>query len=209
MALETSRVIFGEARLYSVPWNATEGAEFPLATVNALADPGEAYDGTNWIGRGYTQDGMGIRMSVDYEGIPADQSLDDLFRVATGRDIGLTTNLIQMTPDNFAVAFGQGEVDTEAPGEGTRGYNEFKITSTIEERYNSWLLDARVPETGEPYRILVPKGQSIGSVEATFGNRSTAAQIPVDIAALPDNTRGDDIEVLLLREYVAALPVTP
>ena len=197
-------VIFGTALLYSTPHG--EKNAFPEDTVNYGGDWGTPTDQeAAWEARGYTNDGIGLSMSVDREEINADQVLDPLFRPITGRDITISTTLIEMTADNLNLGLGQGAVTTTAPGAGTRGYDQWDVTANVTDQYNSWGIDVEKPADGEPIRGIVWKGLSTGSLDTTFGNRSAAAGIPIEITALPDDT-GETTRIFTLRDYVAALP---
>lgn len=201
----SAAVIYGNALLYSTPHDADNA--FPAATVDygtAWGTPaGPPAQPAAWEERGYTQDGINLNMTVDRDEIGADQVLDPLFRPITGRDVMISTNLIEMTAANLNLGLGQGTVTTTAPGVGTRGYDEFDLTATVSDQYNSWGIDAEQPADGEPFRAIIWKGLASGGVDTSFGNRSTAAQIGIEMTALPDDSVSPT-RIMTIRDYVPA-----
>jgi len=198
----SAAVIYGNALLYSTPHD--EDNDFPEATVDygqPWATPGD--QPAAWEARGYTQDGINLSMTVDRDEIGADQVLDPLFRPVTGRDVSISTNLIEMTAANLQLGLGQGKVTTTAPGAGARGFDEFNLEATVTDDYNSWGIDVEQPADGEPFRAIVWKGLATGGVDTTFGNRSAAAQIGIEVAALPDDSVSPT-RILTIRDYVPA-----
>lgn len=201
-----SAVIYGTAQLYSTPFGTANN--FPVATINygtAWGTP--TPQALPWETRGYTQDGISLNMTVDRDTIIADQVLDPLFRPITGRDVMISTNLLEMTAANLNLGLGQGTVTTVAPVGPTtpaRGYDQWSLTANVTDQYNSWGLDAEQPENGEPFRAIVWKGLSSGGLETSFGNRASAGLIPVEITAIPDDSV-QPTRIFTLRDYVPAL----
>lgn len=204
---DSSAVLFGVAHLYAAPFDATN--TFPSDTPDT-GDFGKAWvkgsgQESDWQAAGYTQEGISFAMSVERGEIPADQVLDPLFRPITGRSITLGSNLIEFTPENLQLGLGQGEVTSVAPGAGTRGYDEYSVTANVSDDYRSWGVDAEQPTDGEPFRMIVWKGLATGGLQSTLGQRATAARIPIEITALPDDSGVTD-RILTIRKYAAALP---
>ncbi len=193
---DASAVLFGVADLYVAPYLDTN--DFPADTVDFGTVWGAPYDGV-----GYTQEGISFNLSVDRGEIPADQVLDPLFRPITGRTITLGANLIEFTPGNLKLGLGQGAVDTVAPGAGARGYDEYEVTANVTDEYNAWGVDAQQPADGEPFRLIAWKGLATGGLAATLGQRATAARIPVEVTALPDDSV-TPARILTMRKYIAA-----
>lgn len=196
-------VIYGEALLYATSHH--EDVEFPDDTVNYGGDwgsPGSQPD--PWRNLGYTQEGINLGMTVDRDTIGADQVLDPLFRPITGRDVTIGTNLIEFTAANLQFGLGQGEITQEPAGVGERGYTEFDLTASVVDTFVSVGLDVQKPADGEPMRGIVWKGLATGGVDASFGDRASAAQIPVEIMAVPDDSV-QPTRIFTLRDYIPAL----
>lgn len=206
MANDASAVLFGEANLFVTPYDAEN--DFPVDTVGdgdfgkdwgkAAGQEGE------WLGLGYTQDGINFNMAVERGEIVSDQVLDALFRPITGRTITLGSNLIEFTPGNLKLGLGQGVVTTVAAGEGTRGYDQYAVTGSVVDDYNTWGIDAQQPADGEPFRLVAWKGLATGGLQSNLGQRATAAQIPVEVTVLPDDSV-TPARILTMRKYTPAL----
>jgi hypothetical protein len=200
----SSAVIYGEALLYTTPHH--EKNDFPDAdTINYGTDWGTPPDQPlAWRNLGYTQDGINLGMTVDRDTIGADQVLDPLFRPITGRDVTISSNLIEFTGANLQFGLGQGEISDEPAGPSERGYTEFDLTASVSDRFDSIGIDVQQPADGEPLRAIMWKGLASGGVDATFGNRATAAQIPVEFMAVPDDST-TPTRIFTLRDYIPAL----
>lgn len=193
---DASAVLFGVANLYVAPHD--DDNDFPDDTVDFGSAWGAPYDPL-----GYTQEGITFTMSVERGEIVADQVLDPLFRPITGRSITLGASLIEFTPGNLKLGLGQGDVSTQAPGASARGFDEYEVTADVLDAYNTWGIDAQKPADGEPFRLMVWKGLATGGLSATLGQRATAARIPVEVTALPDDG-ATPARILTMRSYVPA-----
>lgn len=195
---DSSAVLFGNALLYVAPYDDTGAQDFPADTVDYGTTWGAPFDEV-----GYTQEGINLNMSTTRGEIVADQVLDPLFRPVTGRSVSVAANLIEITAGNLALGLGQGDTTTTAPGAGTRGYDEYTLESTVTDDYRTWGIDAEQPADGEPFRVIVWKGLAAGNLSTAFGQRATAARIPVEIQALPDDSV-TPARILSIRDYVPA-----
>ncbi|HBY46028.1 MAG TPA: hypothetical protein DEU95_06305 [Chloroflexi bacterium] len=202
---DATAVLFGIANLYVAEFDATNA--FPIDTVGA-GDFGPVWTkGAGqtpvWAGVGYTQEGVAFNMSIDRGEIAADQVLDPLFRPITGRSVTLASNLIEFTPNNLKLGLGQGAVSTVAAGASTRGYDQYAVTGNVVDAYNTWGVDAQQPDDGEPFRLIAWKGLATSSLQSTLGQRDTAARVPIEITALPDDSVSP-ARILTLRKYIPA-----
>jgi len=202
---DSSAVLFGVAHLYATPFDEDNAFPIDTPTTGDFGVPwtkavGQAND---WTSVGYTQEGITFNMAVERGEIPADQVLDPLFRPITGRTITLGSNLIEFTPENLKLGLGQGTVATTAPTSGARGFDEYEVTANVSDDYRSWGIDAEQPTNGEPFRIIVWKGLATGGLQSTLGQRATAARIPIETTALPDDT-ATPARILTLRKYEPA-----
>lgn len=200
----SSAVLFGVADLFAVPFNANN--TFPLATSPA-GDFGKTWgkvspQSGDWTGVGYTQEGLTFNMSTERGEIVADQVLDPLFRPITGRSVSISGNLIEFTAGNLKLAMGQGAASTTAPSSGVRGYDEYALTANFIDSYHTWGIDAEKPSNGQPFRILLWKGLATSALQSAVGQRDTAARIPLEITALPDDS-ATPARILTIRDYTA------
>lgn len=180
MTLDGTKVLYGISRIFRDDYDPTGALDVPDPDTNEFGSPG-----ATWEELGLTQDYLTFRANTDYAEIPADQYPDPVARVLESRDVGLTGNLIQITPQNMNYALGFGEVATLAAGVGTRGFDRFTLTDEVTEELAAILVDFQNPGNGEFGRVLLPKARPSASVETSFGNRTEATQIPFDFAAIP------------------------
>lgn len=180
MALDGTKVVYGISRIFREDYDPTGVLAIPDPDAQVFGDPG-----ATWEELGLTQDYLTFRANTDYADIPADQYPDPVAQVLESRDVGLAGNLIQVTPQNMAYALGFGDVENEAAGVGTRGWDRFTLTDEVSEALAAILVDFQNPGNGEFGRVFMPKARPASSVETTFGNRTEATQIPFDYAALP------------------------
>lgn len=158
---------------------------------------------TPWVETGYLIGGMDFTSAVERAEIRVDQELEPLLRPATGRDTRIKTGLAEFTPANIKAAVGQGTVNTVAANTNVKGQSDWDLTSTINNNYLAAGADILHPGNNEPVRILVYKGQVLGSV--AVGIRPTeAVVIPLELAALPDTTT-TPAQIAKIRKVLAAL----
>lgn len=163
--------------------------------------------GTAWSGYtalGYTDGGVEFRASLDFADVQVDQELDPIYQVPTGRDLGMNTNLAEVTPANLNLATGMGTTSTVAAASGTRGHDDLAISSTISQAFQSVGLDVKNPGDSEAIRLLIYKGFPTG--QATLPFRPTdKATIAYNVRAYPD-TSVSPARIALFRDVIAALP---
>lgn len=179
----------------------------PFLTGNALPADTVLFGtpwGSNWVDRGFTQEGIELSMEIDRSEIMVDQLLDPALMPISSRTVKLSGNLAEMTPANLKLGFGQGTITNTAPGSGVRGHDDWDLSATVEDDYNSWGLDVQSDGDGEAFRIFVPKGLAVGSVTSTFGDPSDNAKVPIEIQALPD-TSTTPTRILKVRDIIPAV----
>lgn len=197
MARSADAIVYGEALLYYDTYVGDGSEDFPDPDT---IDYGDEWGGT-WTEVGYTQEGITLTISHEYDEIEVDQELDALFLPLTGREMGIATNLAEWTTANLAFATGQGATSTVAAGVGTHGYNQYAITTPDAPTNYVVGIDVLHPSDLEPVRVIGWKGLPTSDMEAVFGNRADNAQIPVDFRLLPD-TGGGSTRVLTVRDYI-------
>lgn len=206
MARNPDALVFGEALMFFDAY-VGDGSE-------TIPDPdpggddvqyGDEWGGT-WQEVGYTQDGISFTINMDREPIEVDQELDALFLVVTGREIEFNTNMAEFSMDNLEFATGQGTVTTTAAGAGTHGYTTYEIAGYQADKYYVVGVDILQPSNSLPMRVAAWKGLPVGSVDASFGDRASNAQIPLGIRALPDAGGGtiNPPRVIEIVQYNAA-----
>lgn len=189
-------------KVYSTPHDADN--DLPANTVDWGAAWGTpSGQAAAWVDRGYTIGGLTFNANLERGEIRVDQEFDPVVRPVTARNITLSTNLAEITADNFNLASGMGAVTTTAAGSGTRGQDNLEIGSTIADQLNSWGFDIQQPNN-EAFRIVVWKGVASGSPSPSFVPED-AAQIALEVTALPD-TDTDPTRIATVRDILPALP---
>lgn len=183
-------------RLYAAPFSSTN--EIPADTV-AWGEPW----GDDWVEIGYTQDGVILKLSLEREEITVDQLMDPVLMPASSRNVGVQTQLAEWTAENLARGFGQGSVETTAPGVSTKGFTDFVLGAGIVEDFESWGLDFGKPYDGEPIRAVGYRGLATGDIEATFGKVDESVNIPVEVRFLPDDSVSP-ARLLLVHDVIPA-----
>lgn len=201
MADQTRIFASRNTKLFYVPWHST--TRFPADTVLFGTAWGTPSGQTGaYVDAGYTIGGERWRFSVDRAEIMVDQELDPAMRPATGRDCQLATNLAELAATNFKLATGQGAITTVAAGAGTRGHDDFDLTSVVADNYYTVGIDAQNPGDLEAIRILLYKCLMTGQTETAF-LPTEAAQIPLEASALPD-TSASPARVATYRDVIPA-----
>lgn len=155
-----------------------------------------------WVETGYLIGGMDFTTQVQRAEIRVDQELEPIGRPATGRDTRIKTGLAEFTANNILSATGQGTVNTVASNVGVRGHIDWDMTSTVNTRYLAAGADILHPGNSEAVRVLIYKGQVLGSVALPV-RASEPAVIPLELAALPDTTTSP-AQIAKIRKVTAA-----
>lgn len=156
-----------------------------------------------WIESGYLIGGMDFNAQVTRGEIRVDQELEPIGRPATARDTRIKTGLAEFTPANILNATGQGTVNTVASNTNVRGQIDWDMTSNINTRYLAAGADILHPGNSEAVRVLIYKGQVLGSVSLPV-RAAEPVVTPLELAALPDNTTTPS-QIAKIRKVTAAL----
>ncbi len=204
MAYDSSKVLFSrDYKFYTVNFSVN------TALPNTNSVPwgnawGNAGNMTSpWVETGYLSGGMDFTSEVSRTEIRVDQELEPIFRPATGRDTRIRTGLAEFDPSNILNATGQGTVNTVASNTGVRGYKDWDMTSQINARYLAAGADILHPGDSEAVRILVYKGQVLGSFSLPV-RPADLVVTPLELAALPDTTT-TPAQIAKIRDVSAAL----
>jgi hypothetical protein len=207
VAGNTSNVVAGrDFYVNTKPWavgTALAGNVLPADTVVWGASWG-----SGWVQLGYTENGLTVSLNIPRTDINVDQELDPVLRIATGRDMRMTTDLAEMTALNLQTASGVGTITTVAavgstPGPAARGHDQLDISSSVTEVFNSIGFDIKTPGDGEAFRVLGYKCLAVGNISMAF--RATAAAVAhLEAAVLPDSLTSPS-RVLALRDIFPAL----
>lgn len=160
--------------VYTEPW--TPGNAFPG---NGIAW-GTAWGGS-WVDKGFTRDGLHVRLAVQRQDILVDQQVDPVLRIPTSRDIQMETRLAQVSMGNLADATGQGTAVTSG------GQVELSISGTIVDQYITVGYDILNPGDNKAIRVVGWKGFATGDVTLDF-TVNDAALIGFAVAIVPDTS---------------------
>lgn len=197
MAFNAGAVIAGrDFKVFRVPFNTTN--IIPADTVLYGTDWGTpSGQSAPWVEVGYTSGGLHFNIAVTRGEIRVDQEVDPILRPATGRQMGMNTNLAEFTPANIQVGAGQGTITTVAPGV-ARGHDDLDILGTIEDNYYSVGYDISHQGDGEAFRIVGWRMQPEGGVTGDI-TPEAAALIQMNMTAFVDTTTNPD-RVLKIRD---------
>jgi hypothetical protein len=128
-----------------------------------------------------TEDGVAFNNAPTVEEIRAWQKAVPVKRFVTGRDAVVTFTLQQFNPDNFALAFGGGEVTEVDPG-----IFQFEPPSDTD-ALAEWLLVVDSHDGDIDDRWVVWRGSVMDAVETSL-QRTGPSLLPISFAALtPDD----------------------
>lgn len=163
--------------IYTEPWAPSN--TFPANTIPW----GTAWGGV-WVDKGFTRDGLHVRLTVQRQDILVDQQVDPVLRIPQSRDIQMQTRLAQVSMTGLADATGQG-TSTVISGGGT-GF-ELDISGTIVDQWITTGFDILNPGDNRPLRVVGWKGFATGDVTLDF-TVNDAAQIGYAVAIVPDTS---------------------
>lgn len=196
---DVTKVVAGRnSKVFLAPWGASNA--LPADTVVW----GTTWGGT-FVEQGYTDGGVTFGLSIDRADITVDQELDPILRPITGRGVTLSGNFSEFSPAKIKDGIGQGAVTTLAAISGTRGHDDYNLTSTVTDQYVSAGFDILNPGDNEAIRVVGWRCLATGGVDTTFGVADAAAQVPYEYSALPDSSTSPS-RILTIRDIIAALP---
>lgn len=204
MAYDATKVLVSrDYKFYTVNFNANN------VLPNANSVPwGNAWGNSGnmtspWVESGYLIGGMDFTSAIERTETRVDQELDPIYRPATGRDTRIKTGLAEFSPTSIKNATGQGTVNTVASNTNVRGYSQWDLTSTVNSNYLSAGADILHPGDSEAVRIIVYKGQVLGSPSVPV-RPAEPVVTPLELAALPD-TSASPSRIAAIQDVSAAL----
>lgn len=197
--MDASAVVAGRDFLvWSAPFAASPGNAMPADTVPWGTTPGASFSQA-----GLTTGGINVSINIPRTDIRTDQLLDPVFRVPTGRDMRMTSDLAEMTVDNIQVASGIGTLSTVAPAGAAKGHDQLDIDASVDEVYRAIFYDILVPGDNEAFRVLAYKTLNVGNVNMQFRD-TAAATIHLEAAVLPD-TSATPTRIMAIRDVIPAV----
>ena len=190
-------IVGRNTRVYMAPYASLE--TLPADTVAF----GTAW-GDDWDDVGYTQEGLALSIETEFDEIFVDQVEDAMRRVISSRTIMVSTNLAENTLENMVRAVGYGSLSTVAPGSGTRGHDDFTITSGQQSANYSFGFDVLDDKSTEAVRAIIYNGRITSNVSSTYGLTDDIAKLPIEVTAEPDPTT-DPPRLLTIRHVLAAV----
>ena len=91
-----------------------------------------------------------------------------------------------------------------AATQSVKGHSDWDLTAQINNRYLAAGADILHPGNNEAERVIIYKGQMLGSVALPV-RPTEAAVIPLELAALPDTTTSP-AQIAKIRKVLAILP---
>jgi hypothetical protein len=152
-----------------------------------------------WVHVGYTDGGFQFTYGIEELKVPADQSLEPIKIVTTGRTITIATTLLQISADNLVLAYGGGTITPES------GYDLYTPPAIGEEEEVS-LYFKLVNEVDGPVRLAIRRAKRTGDSAIAF-TKTEAAKISASWEVLDPGMSADPTPVQL--EAVEYRIVTP
>lgn len=143
-------------------------------------------DFTGYTKLGYTSGGLSLNWNLQRGTINVDQELDPILRPAQSRSLTMESNLAEFLPANMVLATGQGAVTSVAASTGVRGHDQYDVTSTIVDAYNTVIYDIQ-QQNAEAIRVVAWRGLATGSPQPRF-EPNNPALMAYQISALPDTS---------------------
>jgi hypothetical protein len=201
MAFNALAVLYGrDFAVFTVPHSSTN--TLPADTLlygTAWGTP--SGQSAPWVDVGYTDGGLSFTIGVTRGSIRVDQSLDDIAKPATGRDMSLSTQMAEFTTTNIYTAAGQGTPSSLAATTAVRGYNDLDIGPTIVDAYRSIGFDILHPGDAQAFRVVGWRTLPSGSVNGQI-NAEDNATIGLDCTCFPDTTTTPN-RILKIHDVVA------
>lgn len=161
--------------------------------------------GTSWSGYtdlGYTQGGITFAANLDRNTINVDQVLDPVLQPISARNVTMSGNMAQFTPQTLRSATGMGSIVQVAPGAGTRGHDDLSITGSVSDVFKSIGFDAE-QQNLEAFRGILYKSLASGSPSPVI-SPDDAAAIAFEFSANIDDSTSP-ARVARIRRVLAAL----
>lgn len=202
MAYKTENIIQGAAEL----WLAAGGTALPALTANAPAkgtvSPATGLDGSaNWLGIGFTSEGVEVEYAPEYTDVEVDQLLDAAVIFKTKQTVTVNTTLAEATLENLLYVWGlkaaalktTGTVEggTLATGEKELGIDGGSLNDFPNERSLAFVGSApRATNNVVDKERLYMIRRVLQTESSTHGlKRSEATMLPVSFRCLPDPSK--------------------
>jgi hypothetical protein len=150
---------------------------------------------------GYTSGGLSFGIDQSRNEIRVDQ---EFFPVATPlSEVSVTmgAELAEITPANLLAATGLGAVSTVAAASGTRGHDDWDVTSSFTESTRTYLARALMPDN-EVLNISLWKAQATASADMTI-EPDNPATIGLEVTGLVDTDNSG--RIVTVRRVTPAL----
>lgn len=175
MATSPFEIIAGPAEA----WVAAVGESFPDVDT---ADP---TDGTNWIALGDTEGGVNSKHGQTIELIRTDQSTGPKKAIRTEEVLEITTQLAELTLENFAIALNDATVTEVSAGAGQIGTKAIPLMQGLDVSQFALLVRGPSPYGDFDLQYQVPIVVQIAEPEPAF-TRDDKAVLGVTFTALED-----------------------
>lgn len=197
MAYKTENIIQGAAEL----WLAAGGTAVPTLTASTPARA--AFEGSaNWLGVGFTSEGVEVEYAPEYTDVEVDQLLDAAVIFKTKQTVTVNTTLAEATLENLLYVWGlkaaalktTGTVEggTLAAGEKELGIDGGALNDFPNERSLAFIGSApRAANTQavDKERLYVLR-RILQTESSTHGlKRSESTMLPVSFRCLPDPSK--------------------
>lgn len=169
---------------------------FPADTVLFGTTP------TGYTDAGSTSGGLNLGIDQTRNEIRVDQEFFPVVNPITEVSATLGTELAEMTPANLKLSTGLGALTSLSAISGTRGHDDWDLTSTFTDTYYTIQARVQAPD-GEVFEVALWRAQPTGAVSTTFAPDNPAT-IAVEWTALVD-TSTDPGRIMSVRDVSAAL----
>lgn len=161
--------------------------------------------GTAWSGYtnlGYTQGGITFAANLDRNTINVDQVLDPVLQPISARNVTMSGNLAQWTPQIMRSATGMGSIVQVTPSSGVRGHDDLYITGSQSDIFKTIGFDAE-QQNGEAFRGILYRSLASGNPSPVISPDDAAAVAFEFSAQIDDST--SPARVARIRRVLAAL----
>lgn len=169
MAVTVSNLTQGPGTLYYGAYGATEPAASAVASTPSAS---------TWTDVGGTDDGCTLTIEMAYSELKCDQVVDVPGRRLTKRDTQISTNMVEPTLNNLALALNGGTVTDET---GYSTYDPADDTASTQPTYRALILHGWAAGAGLRAMVVVRRALSISGIETPY-KKEDQTLIPVTLA---------------------------
>ena len=186
MAKSISEVMLGTGELYV----ATEGTAFPT-------DPTTEPSGSDWTDIGYSESGWTLDYDKTFEDVMVAEELDPIKTLKSAQEVRLTGELAQASLDNFKIAMGGGNRQTDEIGAGLNGgagtsqsgYHTFKPPTSDTFTEFALILHAD-GQAGADRQFWMPRTVNTGSFAMAHQKAPAKVTLATEFKLLVPETTG-------------------